>query len=42
LAFGRDAIHERMLDDLLTMGVDAMYSPHPDRMTDAFRRAGKT
>ncbi len=41
LAFGRDAIHERMLDDLLAMGVDAVYSAHPDRMTDAFQRAGK-
>ncbi len=40
LAFGRGAIHERMLDDLLRMGIDAVYSPHVDRMSAAMGRAG--
>ncbi len=40
LGFGRDAPHERMLDDLLRMGIDAVYSSHVDRMTAAMSRAG--
>lgn len=34
-AFGWDAQHERVLDDLLAMGIDAVYSDHVDRMVDA-------
>lgn len=40
LAFARDAPHERMLDDLFAMGVDAVYGGHLDRMTSAMSRAG--
>ena len=41
-AFAWDAQHERMLDELLGMGVDAVYSDHVDRMVDALARAGAT
>lgn len=37
-AFGWDAQHARVLDELLTMGVDAIYSDHVDRMVDALAR----
>lgn len=37
LAFAWDAQHERILRSLLTMGVDALYSDHVDRMVDALR-----
>lgn len=37
-AFGWDAQHDRMLDELLRMGIDAVYSDHVDRMVDALRR----
>lgn len=40
LAFAGPVDHERMLDELLRMGVDAVASPHVDRMVDAFARAG--
>jgi glycerophosphoryl diester phosphodiesterase len=41
LAFGWDAQHERMLVELLDMGIDAVYSNHVDRMMEAVRaRAG--
>jgi glycerophosphoryl diester phosphodiesterase len=41
LAFGWDAQHERMLLELLDMGIDAVYSNHVDRMMEAVRaRAG--
>ena len=40
-AFAWDAQHERMLDRLLRMGVDAVYSDHVDRMVDAVSRAGR-
>jgi glycerophosphoryl diester phosphodiesterase len=41
LTFGWDAQHERMVLDLLDMGIDAVYSNHVDRMMDAVRlRAG--
>jgi glycerophosphoryl diester phosphodiesterase len=40
LAFGWDAQHDRILDELLDMGVDAVYSDHVDRMADALARAG--
>jgi glycerophosphoryl diester phosphodiesterase len=37
LTFAWDAQHERMLLDLLDMGIDALYSNHVDRMMDAVR-----
>jgi len=40
LAFGWDAQFERVLDNLLIMGVDAVYSDHVDRMMDALARRG--
>lgn len=40
LAAGSEAEHDRMLDDLFRMGVDAVCSTHVDRMTEALRRAG--
>jgi glycerophosphoryl diester phosphodiesterase len=41
LTFGWDAQHERMLVELLDMGIDAVYSDHVDRMMEAVRaRAG--
>jgi glycerophosphoryl diester phosphodiesterase len=36
-AFGWDAQHERVLQTLLRMGIDGVYSDWVDRMTDAFR-----
>ncbi len=33
-AFGWDAQHERHLEELLDMGIDAVYSDHVDRMVD--------
>lgn len=38
LAFGWDAQFERILDGLLRMGIDAVYSDHVDRMVDALAR----
>lgn len=38
LAFGWDAQHERVLDELLDSGIDAVYSDHVDRMVDALAR----
>ncbi len=38
LAFGWDAQHDRVLDGLLRMGIDGVYSDHVDRMTDALAR----
>lgn len=38
--FGWDAQQPRILDGLLDMGIDALYSDHVDRMVDAMRRAG--
>ena len=41
LTFGWDAQHERMVLELLDMGIDAIYSNHVDRMMEAVRaRAG--
>ena len=37
LTFGWDAQHERMIDELLDMGIDGVYSDHVDRMMDAVR-----
>lgn len=34
-AVARGPVHERQMDELLTMGVDAMVSAHVDRMVDA-------
>jgi glycerophosphoryl diester phosphodiesterase len=42
LAFGWDAQLERHLAELLDMGVDAVYSNHVDRMTDAISAAFPT
>lgn len=39
LCFGWDAQHERILDALLEVGIDAVYSDHVDRMVDALARA---
>jgi glycerophosphoryl diester phosphodiesterase len=39
LCFGWDAQHDRILDDLLDAGIDAVYSDHVDRMVDALARA---
>ena len=36
-AFAWDAQHERVLQEVLRMGVDGVYSDWVDRMTDAFR-----
>ena len=38
LAFGWDAQFERVLDNLLGMGLDGVYSDHTDRMMDAISR----
>jgi glycerophosphoryl diester phosphodiesterase len=38
LAFGWDAQFDRHLDELLRMGIDAVYSDHVDRMVDALDR----
>ena len=39
LAFAWDAQHEIILDSMLDMGIDAVYSDHVDRMNDAVARA---
>jgi len=39
LCFGWDAQHARILDGLLDLGIDAVYSDHVDRMVDALARA---
>jgi glycerophosphoryl diester phosphodiesterase len=39
LCFGWDAQHDRILDDLLDAGIDAVYCDHVDRMVDALARA---
>lgn len=39
LAWGWDAQHTRILDGLFDMGIDALFSDHSDRMTDALARA---
>ena len=38
LAFGWDAQHERVLDELLDSGIDGVFSDHVDRMTSALQR----
>lgn len=38
LAFGWDAQHDRVLDELLDGGIDAVYCDYPDRMVDAITR----
>ena len=38
LAFGWDAQFDRVLDNLLGIGLDAVYSDHSDRMMDAIAR----
>lgn len=39
LTFGWDAQFERVLDHLLAIGIDAVYSDHVDRMMEALARA---
>lgn len=39
LCFAWDAQHDRVLDDVLDAGIDAVYSDHVDRMVDALQRA---
>jgi glycerophosphoryl diester phosphodiesterase len=39
LTFGWDAQHERILDELIDIGIDAVYSDHTDRMVNALERA---
>lgn len=39
LCFGWDAQHDRILDNLLAAGLDAVYSDHVDRMVEAVARA---
>jgi glycerophosphoryl diester phosphodiesterase len=36
--FGWDAQQDRVLDELLDLGIDAVYSDHTDRMVDALAR----
>ena len=38
LSFAWDAQFDRVLDGLLRMGVDAVYSDHVDRMADSLAR----
>jgi glycerophosphoryl diester phosphodiesterase len=40
LGFGWDAQHERILRNLLRMGIDGVFSDHVDRMVDAFGPGG--
>jgi glycerophosphoryl diester phosphodiesterase len=42
LAFGWDAQHARVLDELLDIGIDAVYSDHSDVMTEALARIDGT
>ena len=42
LTFGWDAQFERVLDNLLGMGIDAIYSDHVDRMMEAVARLDAT
>ena len=39
LAFGWDAQHERMIRNLVRMGIDGVYSDHVDRMVDVINAA---
>jgi len=41
LCFGWDAQHARILDGLLEVGIDGVYSDHVDRMVDALDRAAR-
>lgn len=40
LTLGWDAQHDRILRELLDMGIDGVYSDHVDRMVDAFTAMG--
>jgi glycerophosphoryl diester phosphodiesterase len=42
LTFGWDAQFDRVLDNLLAMGIDGVYSDHVDRMMEAVARAGRS
>jgi glycerophosphoryl diester phosphodiesterase len=39
MTFGWDAQFERVLDGLLDIGIDGVYSDHVDRMVDALARS---
>ena len=39
LAFGWDAQHTRILDELFDIGIDAVYSDHTDVMVEALAHA---
>ena len=41
LTFGWDAQFERVLDNLLSFGIDGLYSDHVDRMMEAVARAAR-
>lgn len=41
LAFGWDAQHERIIRNLVRMGIDGVYSDHVDRMVDALAAAAR-
>lgn len=41
LGFAWDAQHDRILDGMLTMGIDGVYSDHVDRLVDAIERDGR-
>lgn len=38
-AWGWDAQHARILDELFDMGIDAVFCDHVDRLADSYRRA---
>lgn len=38
LAFGYGAVHDRMFDDMIRMGLDGISSRYADRLVDAFER----
>jgi len=42
LCFGWDAQHRRILDNLLRMGIDAVYSDHTDVMMEAVAESAIT
>ena len=37
LAFGWDAQHTRIIEELLDIGIDAVYSDHTDKLVEALR-----
>ncbi|MEJ7585508.1 MAG: hypothetical protein WKF43_15835, partial [Acidimicrobiales bacterium] len=41
LAFAWDAQHQRILDNLVDIGMDGLYSDHTDRLMQAVEKAGR-